>query len=431
MTRETPGEIAACFDRLWPLLRSLTGEGVRQTHDILGELAPLERLELPSGTEVLDWRVPQEWVVREAYVVAPGGERILDVRENNLHLVNCSTAFRGRISREELDEHLYSLPDAPEAIPYVCSYYTPRWGFCLSQNQRDALAPGDYEVVVDCDHIDGSMTISEAVLPGESADEVLLSSYTCHPSLANNELSGPLVLMFLYRRLAQLSRRRLTYRFVLAPETIGAIAYLSQRGEHLLQHTVAGYVFTCLGMPGTYTYKKSRRGDSLADRAAITVLGQMKDAETSVREFWPSGSDERQYCSPGYNLPVGSIMRVPYGEFPEYHTSMDNRDLISFPAMVESVDACFEICLALDMNVKFKSAVMHGEPHYTKWGLAPNRKEDLARPGYNDRESLEWLLNLSDGEHGLLDISVKSGIPVPLLDDAARRCCDVGLLEEL
>ena len=257
-----------CFDRLWPIMRSITGDGVRETHDILGELIPLERMEIPSGTKTFDWTVPKEWVFRDAYVIDPNGGRILDARHNTLHLVNYSEPFRGTLSRGELDDHLYSLPERPDAIPYVTSYYRPRWGFCLSQAQRNALPDGDYQVVVDTDLIDGSLTLSECVLPGESTDEVLLSTYTCHPSMANNELSGPLVAAALAKRIAAWPKRRLTYRFVFAPETIGAIAYLSKRGEHLKQSLVAGYIITCVGIPAPFTYQRSRRGNSLADKVA-------------------------------------------------------------------------------------------------------------------------------------------------------------------
>ncbi len=221
--RESLDDLEQCFDRLWPLLRSITGDGVRATHDILGKLLPLERIEIPTGKQVFDWTVPQEWVVREAYMVAPGGRRILDVAENNLRLVNYSVPFRGTLSREQLDPHLHSRSDMSEAIPYVTSYYEPRWGFCLSEKERRALPGGDYQVVIDTELFDGALTLSEAVLPGTETDEVLISTYTCHPSLANNELSGPLAAAFLYRRLAEWSERRLTYRFVFAPETIGEI----------------------------------------------------------------------------------------------------------------------------------------------------------------------------------------------------------------
>lgn len=416
------------FDRLWPLPRSLTGEGVRRTHDILAELLPLERIEIPTGTAVFDWTVPQEWVVRGAYVVAPGGRRVIDFADNNLHLVGYSRPFRGKLQRAELDAHLHSLPDRPDAIPYVTSYYAPTWGFCLSHKQRQALPEGEYEVVVDTDLIDGSMTLSECILPGESDREVLISLNTCHPSLASNELSGPLVAALLYRRLAALPRRRLTYRFAFVPETIGAIAYLSLRGEHLREHLVAGYVLTCLGDAGRFTYKLSRQGNSLADRAARHVLAQAaKNPE--IIDFFPQGSDERQYCSPGFDLPVGCLTRTMYWRYPEYHTSLDNKDFISFPAMVETVDTCLEICRTLDAEGRYRNLVPFGEPQLGKRGLYP----DLG--GANEREARvraqAWLLNLSDGKHSLLDIAERSGERVTVLADIAETCIAAGLLERV
>lgn len=259
---ESIEEIERLLDRLWPILRSITGDGVRETLTILSEVAPLCRIEVASATKVFDWTVPPEWVVREAYVLTPKGERILNVRENNLHLLNYSAPFRGTLSRAQLDAHLHSLPEQPLAIPYITSYYERRWGFCVSQHQRDQLPEGDYEVVIDTEHIQGSLSIGEAVLPadGDSEGEVLISTYTCHPSLANNELSGPLVAAFLHRRLSRWPSRRLTYRFVFAPETIGAVAYLSLRGEHLRESLLAGYVVTCVGAGDRYTLKRSRRG---------------------------------------------------------------------------------------------------------------------------------------------------------------------------
>ncbi len=280
---ETPTQIEALFDRLWPLLRSLTGEGVRATHDILSEYVPLQRIEVPSGTQVFDWTVPEEWNVRDAYLIAPDGRRIFDVADNNLQLVNYSVPFRGTLSRAALDAHLHSRRDMPDAIPYVTSYYQPRWGFCLSEVERQALPDGDYQVVVDTELSKGALTMSEAVLPGLESDEVLISTYTCHPSLANNELSGPLVAAFLYRRLAAWPERRLTYRFVFAPETIGAIAYLAMRGDHLRERLVAGYVVTCAGLDTHFTYKRSRRGKQSRGSRGPTCASASRSRTQSSR----------------------------------------------------------------------------------------------------------------------------------------------------
>lgn len=307
VARESVDEIAALFDGLWPILRSITGDGVRQTHDLIGKLVPLTRIEVPSGTSAFDWTVPPEWVVREAYVVRPDGERMVDVASNNLHLLNYSAPFRGEVSRAELDEHLYSLPDLPDAIPYVTSYYRPRWGFCIAHHERERLPEGTYQVVIDTELRDsGSMTMSEAILAGRTDREVMISTYTCHPSMANNELSGPLVAAFLYRRLAALPERRHTYRFVFVPETIGSITYLSRCGTQLINKVDAGLVLTCIGDSRPFSYKRSRRHTSAVDRAAIHVLRQFGDGGPNgpggnnlrVVDFSPLGSDERQYCSP-------------------------------------------------------------------------------------------------------------------------------------
>ncbi|HEY9759827.1 MAG TPA: DUF4910 domain-containing protein [Oculatellaceae cyanobacterium] len=414
------------FDRLWPILRSITGEGVRQTHRILNELVPLQTFEIPSGTEVFDWTIPKEWVVREAYVIAPDGRRILDIAENNLHIVGYSTPFRGKVALSELVEHLYSLPDLPDAIPWITSVYSPRWGFCCSHSFKESLPEGQYEVVIDTDLIDGSLTLSEALLPGVSDEEVLISTYTCHPSMANNELSGPLVAALLYEQLAQIPERRLTYRFVFLPETVGSIAYLAKRGDILKSKMVAGYVVTCAGDPGPFTYQYSRRGNTLADRAAEVVLKQLGDSRVNFMPFRPTGSDERQYCSPGFNLPVGSIMRTMYGCYKEYHTSLDNRDFISFDAIEESVKIYLEVCEALEANRTYLNVKPYGEPQLGKRGLYPTISTGNAAAFVN---ALLWFLNFSDGEHDLLSIAERSGIGVKLLAEVASRCLEQGLVE--
>ncbi len=418
--------LESTFDRLWPLPRSLTGDGVRQTHDVLAETMALERIEVASGTQVFDWTVPDEWRVNDAYVVGPTGERVVDYGSSNLHLLGYSVAFRGRLTRAELDRHLYSLPERPDAVPYATSYYAPRWGFCVAQRVRDALPEGEYEVVVDTETSSGSMTLSECVLPGTSGREVLLSTYTCHPSLANNELSGPLVAAALYARLARWPTRRLGYRFVLAPETIGAITYLALRGEHLQARLDAGYVLTCLGDRAALTYKRSRQGSSLADRAAQASLPGF--GEVRWHDFSPMGSDERQYCSPGFDLPVGSVMRSMYGTYPEYHTSDDNRDFVSFDHIQASVDACEALCLTLDQGgAVYRNLLPFGEPQLGRRGLYPDLTMGPANVGAG--EAIFWVLNLSDSQHDLLAISERSGVDLATLHDAAQRCLAAGLLE--
>jgi aminopeptidase-like protein len=422
--RETTQDVECLFNRLWPLPRSITGEGVRQTHEVLSEFVPLQRIEVPSGTSAFDWTVPKEWSVREAYILAPDGRRLFDFLENNLRLVGYSVPFRGRLSRQALEAHLHSRPDLPDAIPYVTSYYAPRWGFCLSERERRALPDGDYEVVIDTDLIDGALTLSEAVLPGEEKAEILISAYTCHPSLANNELSGPIAAAFLYRRLAAWPERRLTYRFVFAPETIGALAYLALRGDHLRNTLVAGYVVTCVGLDTHFTYKRSRRGNSLADRAAAHVLRHL-GMDHELRDFSPTGSDERQYCSPGFDLPVGSLMRGVYGEYPEYHSSLDDKRLISFAALQGSIDAYEAICRTLEQNLTFRNLLPFGEPQLGRRGLYPT----LGSADQSGQVApMMWLLNLSDGRHDLLAIAERSGLPVGVLRQAARAAEEKGVV---
>ena len=425
MNKESLADIEHYFDRLWPILRSITGAGVRETHDILSELVRLERFEIPTGTKVFDWEIPKEWNLKEAYVIDPNGKRILDIAENNLHLINYSVPFRGILSKTELDKQLHSLPDQPDAIPYLTSYYKERWGFCLSQRQREQLPEGNYEVIIDAQHCDGSLTLSEAVLEGKSKQEVLISSYTCHPSLANNELSGPLVAAFLYKRLAKLKKRHLTYRFVFLPETIGALAYLSLRGEHLRENLVAGYVVTCIGDDAPFTYKRSRQETSLADRAAEHCL---KGVTHKLLPYSPIGSDERQYGSPGFNLPIGSLMRSMYGTYPEYHSSLDNKNFISFEALQGSVDKYEEICLTLEHNRSYLNLFPYGEPRLDKHGLY----DSFGHSSVPDlTQKVLWLLNYSDGKHDLLDIAEKSGFSLLSLHKAAQACLKAGLLKAI
>jgi aminopeptidase-like protein len=418
-------DLARSFDRLWPLMRSITGDGVRRTLDILSEIVPLTRIEVPSGTRAFDWTVPKEWVFRDAYVVGPDGRRAIDAREHTLHLVNYSIPFRGRLSRAELDRHLHSLPELPDAIPYATSYYEPQWGFCLAHRRRQALPDGDYEVVVDTEHVDGSLTIGEAVLPGESDDEVLISTYVCHPSMANNELSGPLAVACLGRRLLARTRRRFTYRLVFLPETIGSICYLSRVGEHLKRHLKAGVVVTCVGDSGRFHYKPSRRGGSVGDRAADLVLRRQSLAPYRLLPYRPV-SDERQYCSPHFDLPVGSFLRAIPGEFREYHTSLDDRRHISFGALRDSIEVLGRYCETLDANRTYR-ALTPCEPHLSKRGLYPDRGGARAMSEFVD--AISWLHNYADGRHDLLAIAELSGLDLGLLHRVAEASRRSGTIE--
>jgi aminopeptidase-like protein len=395
-------KIEEYFDRLWPITRSLTGNGNRESLQILSEIIPLDIREIPSGSKCFDWTVPPEWNIREAWIKDEHGNEIINFKENNLHILGYSEPFEGELTYDELKDHLYTLPDQPNLIPYLTSYYSRRWGFCLSDNEFQKLdKSAKYQVKIDADlDENGSMTISDLVLKGKSDQEILFTTYICHPSLANNELSGPLVTAFIYDQLKD-KDLYYTYRFVFVPETIGSICYLSLNGEHLKEKLVAGFVVTCIGDNGNFTYKKSRRGNALSDRAVNIILNQTEE-EYNLLDFSPIGSEERQYCSPGLNLPVGSLMRTMYGVYPEYHTSADNKDFISFEALEESVKKYLEVVHLMEYNKKYVNQLPNCEPQLGKRGLYPtlgSQKEKTV-----DLQATIWILNLSDGEHDLIDI---------------------------
>ena len=414
------------FDRLWSLNRSLTGEGNRESLRILSELVDLKVHEIPSGTTCFDWTVPPEWNAREAWIKDPNGNIVVDFRENNLHLLGYSTPIHAKMSLAELKKNLYSLPDHPDWIPYRTSYYKERWGFCLTHNQLMSLPEGEYEVLIDSTlDKSGSMTIADAVIEGETDKEIMFSTYICHPSMANNELSGPLVQAFLYQTIKSLGKTRYTYRFAFLPETIGAIYYLSQHGEHLKEKLRAGYVLNCIGDAGKFTYKRSRQLTSLADRAAETVLAQTKIG-CNAEDFFPLGSDERQYCSPHFDLPMGSVMRTRYYNYPEYHTSADNKDFISFEAMETSVSRLLDIVKLLEANAYYVNHMPHCEPQLGKRGLYPNLGSDTStrlRVG-----AMMWTLNLADGKHDLIDIIRRSGQPYSEILEVVKTLTEHGLL---
>lgn len=414
------------FDRLWFLNRSLTGNANRETLKILSEIVDLNISEIPSGTECFDWTVPPEWNAREAWIKDSKGNTILDFKNNNLHLLGYSEEFSGKLSLAELKEHLYSLPDQPDVIPYLTSYYKKRWGFCLSHKQLSELKDDTYEVFIDSElNENGSMTISDAVLKGNTDEEILLSTYICHPSMANNELSGPLVTAFIYRELKKLKNRRYTYRFIFVPETIGVITYLSIHGKQIKEKLAAGYVITCIGDKGNFTYKKSRRGNSLADRAAELVLSQNENNYV-IEDFFPTGSDERQYCSPGFNLPVGSLMRTRYGKYKEYHTSADNRDFISFEAMEHSVKTYLRIISVLEKNAVYENLLPDCEPQLGKRDLYPTLGSQKKTADFVN--AVMWVLNLSDGTNDLIEISERSGMNFEIISGACDALLEKGLL---
>ncbi len=415
------------FDRLWPINRSLTGSGNRETLKILSELVDINIREIPSGTKCFDWQVPDEWNVREAWVKDSTGKKIIDFSENNLHLIGYSQSFEGRLTLDELRDHLYSSPEQADVIPYRTSYYSPRWGFCLSHNQLKDLKEEFYDVRIDASFDpEGFMTIGEATIPGETEEEILISTYICHPSMANNELSGPLVSSFLYKKIKSERRKNHTLRFLFIPETIGAIWYLSENGMRLKEKLKAGYVLTCIGDNGSFSYKRSRSGKTVADRCAEYVLNN-SNKKFNVEDFFPTGSDERQYCSPGFNLPVGSLMRTRYGKYEEYHTSADNKSFISFEAMEESVNTCAEIINVIDKNAHYKNLMPYCEPQLGKRGLYPTMGSMKDTSQYVN--AMMWVLNQSDGSKDLVEISNLSGLKFSDIVNASESLTEAGLIE--
>ena len=410
--------------RLFPIPRSLTGNGVRQTLAILREHLPgLIVHEVPTGTACFDWEVPDEWNLIEARLVGPDGEVIADTGVNNLHVVGYSEPVDLELTLEELLPRLYSRPDLPDAIPYVTSYYKRTWGFCVPHQVKERLKPGVYHAVVRSTLEPGSMSYGELVLPGETSEEVLLSTYVCHPSMANNELSGPVVTTWLGRWLAGLQNRRLTYRIVFIPETIGSLLYLSRHLECLRQYVVAGFVLSCVGDNRAYTYLSSRRSNTLADRVALHVLGHLHPG-FERRSYLQRGSDERNYCWPGVDLPVCSVMRTRYGEFPEYHTSLDNLDLIS----EEGLQGAFRVmrhCLeCLEANATWKTTVI-GEPQLGRRGLYPTTQ---VYGGPKAARMLVDLLAYCDGTLDLLAVAEILGRPLWELLPEVQKLEAAGLL---
>ncbi len=402
---ELEQEMQTYFKRLWPICRSITGNGLRDSLQVINEIVPLDLYEVASGTEVFDWKIPLEWNIEDAWIECPDGQKICKFKENNLHVINYSNPIDTALSWEELEPHLRTVKHLPEAIPYITSYYKDQWGFCLTQRQKDSLPRnGLYRVVIKSEKKPGSLTYGEAVLPGTTDRELLFSTYLCHPSMAINELSGPLVTAFLYKALAAIPNRKYTLRFVFAPETIGVIAYLNRIGKHLSEKLDAGYVITCVGHEGQYTYKRSRRGNSLADRAAEHVL-KYSNTDAEIINFAIGGSDERQYCAPGWNFPVGSLMRTMYKRYPEYHTSLDNESIMSYTALAETVDKYVDIVKALELNETPDAKVKFCEPQLGKRNLYAHSGAWLT-----DSRNVHDLLHLlahADGQSDLFTIAEK------------------------
>lgn len=414
-------------NRLWPINRSIMGDGVRKTLNIIKELLPsLVIHEVPSGSQVFDWTIPNEWHVREAWIEGPDGRRIVDFSEHNLCLVSYSVPVNATLDLEALQTHLYSIPEQPEAIPYITSYYSSRWGFCLRHRDRLNLKPGNYRVCIDATFAPGSLSYGELVIPGTTAQEIFLSTYICHPSMANNELSGPCVATYLAKWLKTLSDRRYTYRLIFIPETIGSITYLSRNLVHLKKYVIAGFNITCVGDDRCYSYLPSRAGNTLSDRAALHVLKYFAPGFKRY-SYLERGSDERQYCAPGIDLPIASIMRSKYCEYPEYHTSLDDLSLISPKGLEGGFTALRMAIEAIESNCKPMATVL-GEPHLGKRGLYPT----LGTKHTSEEVRLMMdLLAYSDGTHTLLDIADIIKAPVWELLPILNRLNECNLLRDL
>ena len=410
---------------LFPICRSITGKGFRDSLDILKRYMPdLKIVDIPSGTACFDWNVPLEWNINDAYVIDPDGNKVIDFKKSNLHVVGYSVPVDKVIDLEELQNHLYSLPDQPNAIPYVTSYYKERWGFCVTENQRKELKDGSYRVVVDSALEKGNLTYGELILPGASHEEVFLSSYLCHPSMANNELSGPVVTTFIAKWLIGLNKRKYTYRIIFIPETIGSIAYLSKNLEVMKNNIVAGFNVTCIGDERTYSYLPSRNGNTLADKVIRHVLKHIYPDYVSY-SYLDRGSDERQYCSPGVDLPVCSVMRTKYGCYPEYHTSLDDLNLVTANGLFGGFNVLRRAIECLENNPVIRSSVLC-EPQLGKRGLYPT----LSSKGSGDAvRNMMNLLSYSDGASTVLDVAETINVPVWELYEVVSKLKDENILE--
>ncbi len=412
---------------LFPICRSLTGAGVRETLSYIKKLLPdLDIHEIKSGEKVMDWKVPQEWDIKDAYVKNEKGEKIIDFRKNNLHLVSYSEPIDTTMSLKDLQKNLHSIPAQPDAIPYITSYYSRNWGFCISQQQRDSLMDEKYQVFIDSELKNGVMNYADLVIKGKSSKEILLSTYICHPSMGNNELSGPIVSTALAKWISSLNDPYYTYRFIFIPETIGSIAYLSKHMEHLKVNVIAGFNITCVGDDRCYSFMPSRNGSTLADRVGKHVLSNI-DSDYQQYTWLDRGSDERQYCAPGVDLPIATIMRSKYGEYPEYHTSLDDLSLISPAGLRGGLNAFIRAIEAIEFNFYPKVNVL-GEPQLGKRGLYP---ETSTLESTDAVRTLMDFITYADGTIDLLEIAEKINIPIWELYEIVEILVDHGLISAL
>lgn len=419
-------EMYRLAEHLFPICRSITGEGVRQTLHELSKIVPIEIYEVPTGTKAFDWSIPQEWEIHGGYIDNENGDRILDFAWNNLSIMGYSHPVDEMLSKEELLAHIYTEPSQPDAIPYVTSYYKRRYGFCMTENQKHLLGDGPFHAVIDSQLKDGSLTYGEIILPGETEKEIFLSTYICHPSMANNELSGPCVLIYLAKLLSELDHRRYTYRMVFVPETIGSITYLSQHHTHLKKHVIAGFNLSCVGDNRTYSYVSSRYGNTLADKVAQNVLS-FHAPDYKRYTFLQRGSDERQYCSPGIDLPLCGICRSKYGEYPEYHTSLDNLTLISPEGLDGSLEVYWKCLMGLENNYYYKIECFC-EPQLGKRGLYPTISQ---KGSYSSIKPIIDFIAYTDGTNDLFDISNRIHVPVDILIEISHKLVSCGLISKI
>jgi aminopeptidase-like protein len=414
-------EMHALIGDLFPICRSITGDGFRESLRRMSEVVPIALTEVRTGTRVLDWTVPKEWNVRDAWIADATGRRVVDFQASNLHVVSYSVPVRARMSLATLRSRLHTLPSQPDLIPYRTTYYAEDWGFCLAQSVLDQLPEGEYDVCIDSTLAEGSLTYGEYVLPGSTTDEILISVHSCHPSLANDNLSGMAVATLLARTLSRETRRH-TIRFLFIPGTIGSITWLAMHDAQVdrIRH---GLVLSCLGDSGHSTYKRSRRGNALVDRAATHVLKQA--GEHAVLDFVPYGYDERQYCSPGFDLPVGCLTRTPNGRFPEYHTSADNLGFVTQEALEDSLAKALAIIEIIEHDAIYLNLNPKGEPQLGRRGLYRNTG-GTTPAGFE--MALLWVLNFSDGRHSLLDIAERAALPFTTIRGAADALRGAGLL---
>jgi len=414
---EIGNEMHVLCKELFPICRSITGKGVRDTLAILkNHLPAMNIIEVPSGTRCFDWEIPLEWNIEDAYVIDPDGNIIIDFKTSNLHVMGYSIPVNKTIPLVELKEHLYSLPDQPDAIPYVTSYYKERWGFCISYNEMKKLKDGNYQVVIKSHLNKGSLSYGELIIPGATSKEVFLSTYICHPSMANNELSGPVVVTFLAKWLSKRNKNRFTYRIIFIPETIGSITYLTRNISLMKKNIIAGFNVSCVGDNRAYSYLPSRKGDTLSDQIAKHILKWI-DSSYKTYTWKDRGSDERQYCAPGVDLPIASIMRTKYGQYPEYHTSLDNLTNVVTPEGLEGGYYALKLAIeAIEKNC-YPKVTVYGEPQLGKRGLYPTIS---TKTSANEVRLMMDLITWSDGTYSLLDIADKCGVPIwdlyPIVD---------------